>query len=307
MNPSFGIAMFGHSAEQHVAIGVAAEQLGFTDLWIGEHIAAPLQQREGLYHAADIVRDDIELSDIWTVCGAVLAATTTLTVAPGVLIAPLRHPASTALAAVSAARIGDGRFRLGVGAGWLEEEFELLGAAFGNRFGRLGEIVEIVRLLAAGGPHGYAGRYYEFPAIRTTHEPARFPIVFGGLSDPAVRRAARLGDGWYGVPGLDLDRVAEVRDIVAEERGSLDGYELHVRLSPEFTQHDVDRLVDLGIDRIVVPWESLWSSEERRSLGAAGKVDRLQAVADRLGLRGRAAGSSAPAGDLGADVGVSHP
>ncbi len=300
--------MFGHSAEQHVAIGVAAEQLGLSDLWIGEHIAAPVDQREGLYHGADIVRDDVELSDIWTVCGAVLAATTTLRVSPGVLIAPLRHPASTALAAVSAARIGGGRFQLGVGAGWLEEEFELIGMEFGNRFGRLSEIVEIVRLLAAGGPVSYSGRYYEFPAIRTTHEPAPFPIIFGGLSEPAVRRAAQLGDGWYGVPGLDLNRVAEVRDIVVEERGTLDGYQLHVRLSPDFTLYDVDRLVELGIDRIVVPWESLWSSKERRTLDADAKIERLQAVAERLGLRGGASSElSAPGGDVAADVGVGHP
>jgi alkanesulfonate monooxygenase SsuD/methylene tetrahydromethanopterin reductase-like flavin-dependent oxidoreductase (luciferase family) len=276
--------MFGHSAEQHVTIGIAAEQLGFEDLWIGEHVVAPMQQRQGMYHGADIIRDDVELSDIWTVCGAVLAATTRLTVSPGVLIAPLRHPANTALAAVSATRIAPGRFRLGVGAGWLEEEFELIGVDFANRFGRLAEIVEIVRLLASGGEHAYDGRYYQFPAIRTTHDPTPFPIVFGGLSDAAVRRAARLGDGWYGVPGLDFDRVAEVREIVAAERAGLDGFQFHVRLSPDFSLGDVERLADLGVDRIILPWESLWKSHERHSISADAKIERLQTVADQLGL-----------------------
>ena len=83
----------------------------------------------------------------------------------------------------------------------------VLGQDFGNRFGRLAEIVDIVRRLAGGGGHAHSGRYYQFPAVRTTHEATPFPIVFGGLSDAAVRRAARLGDGWYGVPGLDVERV----------------------------------------------------------------------------------------------------
>ena len=287
--PAFGLAMFGHPAEQHVTVGLAAERLGFDDLWIGEHVAAPLTQREGLYHGADIVRDDVELSDVWTVCGAVLAATTRLIVSPGVLIAPLRHPASIALAAVSASRIGAGRFRLGVGAGWLEEEFELLGQDFANRFGRLAEIVDIVRRLSGGGGHAYSGRYYQFPAVRTTHEASPFPIVFGGLSDPAVRRAARLGDGWYGVPGLDIERVAAVREIVARERGGLDGYEFHVRLAPDFTQPDVDRLTALGVDRIVVPVGGV--VVERRAAFAAGRGQGRAARPD-----GREAGVGAALG-----------
>ena len=130
--------------------------------------------------------------------------------------------------------------------------------------------------------------------------------MFGGLSDPAVRRAARLGDGWYGVPGLDIERVAAVREIVARERGGLDGYEFHVRLAPDFTQPDVDRLTALGVDRIVVPWEALWSSGERRSLPAEGKAERLAQMAARLELAPTSARPGEWSGELVGHVGVDH-
>ncbi len=203
---------------------------------------------------------------------------------PRVLIAPLRNPASIALAAVSASRIGGGRFRLGVGAGWLEEEFELVGQDFGNRFGRLAEIVDIVRRLAGGGGHAHSGRYYQFPAVRTTHEATPFPIVFGGLSDAAVRRAAAPRRRLVRRAGPRRRAVAAVREIVARERGGLEGHEFHVRLAPDFTQPEVDRLASLGVDRIVVPWEALCSSDERRSLPAEGKAERLAQMAARLEL-----------------------
>ena len=149
-SPRFGVAMFGHAPGDHVPIARAAEEMGFSDLWLGEHMAIPADQRVGLYHEAEIIRDDTEVYDIWTVCGAVLAATEHLSVSPGVLIAALRHPVDTAVSAATAAGIGAGRFRLGVGAGWLEEEFELVGVDFRSRFRRLEEIVEVLRRLAAG-------------------------------------------------------------------------------------------------------------------------------------------------------------
>ncbi|HRE02766.1 MAG TPA: LLM class flavin-dependent oxidoreductase, partial [Ilumatobacteraceae bacterium] len=184
----------------------AAEALGFRDLWLGEHVAIPSRQRVGLYHDADIIRDDTDLYDVWTVCGAVLAVTDELVVAPGVLIAGLRHPVVTALAAATASAVGDGRFRLGLGAGWLEEEFELFGIDFRSRFRRIEEVVAVVRALAAGGAAEFHGEFYDFAPVTTNRSAASFPIIFGGLTEAAIARAARLGDGWYGVPGLSLDR-----------------------------------------------------------------------------------------------------
>jgi alkanesulfonate monooxygenase SsuD/methylene tetrahydromethanopterin reductase-like flavin-dependent oxidoreductase (luciferase family) len=280
----YGLALFGHRPEDHVPLAVAAERLGFRDLWLGEHIAAPSKQREGLYHEADIIREDTALYDIWTVCGAVLGATTQMTVSPGVLIAGLRHPVHTAQSAITAARVGGGRFRLGIGAGWLEEEFELVDVDFKSRFARMEEIVDIVRRFATGGAHGYDGRFYSFTPFVANYEATNLPIVFGGLTEPAIARAARLGDGWYGVPGLDATRLVEIRDLVKSERGGLDNFEFHVRLGPTFDPEEAPTLVDLGFDRIVVPWECLWSSEERLTLPIDGKIDRLRAVAARLGL-----------------------
>jgi alkanesulfonate monooxygenase SsuD/methylene tetrahydromethanopterin reductase-like flavin-dependent oxidoreductase (luciferase family) len=280
----FGLALFGHAPEEHVPLAVYAEELGLRDLWIGEHVVAPIIQRPGLYHEADIVRDDTELADIWTVCGAVAGATKHLWVSPGVLIAPLRHPLATALAASTTCRVSGGRFRLGLGAGWLEEEFQYLGAEFGSRFKRLDEIVEVVRLLARGGAHAFHGQFYDFEASRTTHTPVGFPVILGGLTDAALRRAARLGDGWYGVPGIEIDRLVEVREVVKRARGGIDEFTFHVRLSQGFDRADVDLLVDNGFNHVIVPWEALWSSRERRTLPLDAKLARLHAAARLLGL-----------------------
>jgi alkanesulfonate monooxygenase SsuD/methylene tetrahydromethanopterin reductase-like flavin-dependent oxidoreductase (luciferase family) len=191
----------------------------------------------------------------------------------------------TAVSAATAATIGDGRFRLGIGAGWLEEEFELVGVNFASRFRRLEEIVEVLRLLARGGPAEFHGKHYDFPPVMTNRLPVSYPIVFGGLTAPAIDRAARLGDGWYGVPGLGVDRLQDIREAVKVARGGLDDFAFHVRLSAPFDDAEVETLLSLGFDHLIVPWEALWSNAERRSLPLDGKLERLAAVARRLGLR----------------------
>jgi probable F420-dependent oxidoreductase len=127
-----------------------------------------------------------------------------------VLVAPLRHPVLLAKQAATAAVLSGGRLDLGVGAGWLREEFATLGVPYEQRGSRLNEMLPLLRELWTGEPVGHRGGHFDFAPVAVNPRPARpVPILAGGHSDAALRRAARLADGWVGVSPT-LDQLSEI-------------------------------------------------------------------------------------------------
>ncbi len=166
-----------------------------------------------------ILGPDSRLFDLFTVIGAIGARTQRLTVATGIYLLPLRSPVLTALAAATAQELTGGRLCLGVGSGWLPEEFEALGVPFARRGALLDEYIDVVRAALAGGAFEHHGDAVDVGPVQVTREPVGLPIVIGGVTERAVRRAALRGDGWYNPSTTSLSECARLRDRIEALRG----------------------------------------------------------------------------------------
>ena len=202
-------------------LAVAADEAGFDAVWLGEHVVLPVGYSSehptagtgGHEHiAGPIVDPGTELLDPWVALGAVAGATTKLRLATGNYILPLRHPLITARSAATLQAASGGRLLLGIGAGWLVEEFAALGVPFDERYGRLVETIEIIRAAWAGGPFDYHGKYFSFDPIQLTSRPVHVPLIMGGNTPPALKRAGLLGDGWFSSGTPSFDDARRLRD-----------------------------------------------------------------------------------------------
>ncbi len=200
-----GLSAYDMPIDELVDCAAAADELGFSSLWLGEHIVAtagyrsshPTQDgRADLTPTRRIVEPDTALLDPFVALSAVAASTKRLEVATGIYLLALRHPLLTARAGCSVHDLSRGRFVLGVGSGWLEEEFEALGVPFASRVSRLEESIGILRAAWSGGYFSYTGRHYALRSLQVSPRPCPIPLFLGGNSEPALERAARLGDGW---------------------------------------------------------------------------------------------------------------
>jgi probable F420-dependent oxidoreductase len=224
------------------------------------------------------------LNDVWVSVAHAAAQTSTITLGTSVLILPLRHPAAVAQAAATAQNMSGGRVVLGVGAGWLREEFDALGVPFDTRGRRMDEALEIIRRLWTGGEVGFDGEHFSFEPVSLGMAPSiPIPITVGGVAAPALRRAAR-SDGWNGAE-IPLAQAARVRDRLLELRSadgaSAEGFRLYVK--PASIEPDVlRRYKDAGFEDLVVPFRDLYRA--RKPLTLAEKLDALDRLAESVML-----------------------
>ena len=157
--------------------------------------------------------------DSWVMIGAMAALTRTLRFSNAVYVAPSRPLVEVAKVVATAAEVSGGRVSLGVGVGWMREEFELMGQDFGTRGKRLDEMIPALRALWQGGWVSWAGEHYRVPEIMLEpHPPGPVPILCGGESEAALRRAARLCDGWVGTAYVLDEAVRHVDRLSALRR-----------------------------------------------------------------------------------------
>ena len=229
LSMSVGISVYDMAASDVRELAVAADEAGFDAVWLGEHVVLPVGYSSehptagtgGHEHiTGPIVDPDTELLDPWVALGAVAGATTRLRLATGIYILPLRHPLITARSAATLQDASGGRLLLGIGAGWLVEEFAALDVPFDERYGRLVETIEIIRAAWAGGPFDYHGKYFSFDPIQLTSRPVQVPLIMGGNTPPALKRAGLLGDGWFSSGTPSFDDARRLRDTLLELRGS---------------------------------------------------------------------------------------
>ena len=253
----------GRGADRAVidAVAKAAEANDFATLWAGEHVVMVDDPSSTYPYASDgkiAVPAAADWLDPMICLSFAAAATTTIGIGTGVLLLPEHNPVFVAKQAASLDRLSNGRLTLGIGIGWLKEEFDALGVPFARRAERTREYVEAIRTLWRDDVATYRGTFVTFDAIRVNPKPVRnagIPIVLGGNSDAAMRRLAAWGDGWY---GFNLDGVAAVADRVAlidklcREAGR-DRSELRLAVAlREPQREDVSALAELGIDELVV-------------------------------------------------------
>ena len=162
---------------------------------------------------------DTAWPDTWVLIGAMAAVTRRLRFSNTVYIAPARPLLEVAKQVATASVVSGGRVSLAVGVGWMREEYELMGQNFDNRGRRLNEMIPALRDLWRGGWVSWSGQYYRVPEmVIEPHREAPVPILCGGESDAALRRAARICDGWVGYAYAWADAVGYVQKLSALRR-----------------------------------------------------------------------------------------
>jgi probable F420-dependent oxidoreductase len=251
------------------ALAQAVETAGFRTLWVGDHVAFP-RRVESPYpynpeHRSPFDPDQ-PLFEPLTLLAYLAARTRRVRLGLSVLVLPQREPllAAKQIAVVDA--LSRGRVVAGVGAGWLREEFELLGAPFGERGPRLDESIAILRHAWTSPERPFRGQFRQLAPFGMV--PARrIPIVVGGQTPPALRRAARLGDGWHGV------RMAPDGVAAAVERlrtlGAGAGFEIVVR-GPLESRAELGAYRDAGVTEYVIEVPGVSTTE---------RIERLRALA----------------------------
>jgi len=221
-------ALIGAEPRDWPRIAVAAEAAGFDSVAVSDHVVYPSYLTSRYPYTADgtpLFSPDEDWPDPWVAIGAMSSVTSTLRFLTNVYVLPLRNPFVVAKAVGTAAHLSDGRVGLGIGAGWMAEEFELLEQPFARRGARMDEMVEVLRALWAGGMVEHHGEFYDFePVEMRPVPPAPVPVYVGGHSPAAFRRAARLGDGWLGVhyPVEELVDHCRTLQHAREDAGTAD-------------------------------------------------------------------------------------
>lgn len=205
--------------EDLVELAVLAEACGFEGVMEGDHWLMPAASGEKDPHERGRMPWDYAFSDVFVTAGAVLQATTRLRFSPGVLVLANRtNPLIVAKSCATASRISGGRFALGVGLGWMKEEYDVAGVDFSTRVPRTVEMIEVLRKLWEPGQVEHHGRFFDFPATYSEPRPEqRIPIYLGAFVPAAIRRAGRIADGWMAAPGT-LDELAAAVAIIDEGR-----------------------------------------------------------------------------------------
>ena len=237
------------------------EERGFHMFWVPEHVLF-FPEYESQYPYSDdgrIAGDPRSLLDPFSALTYVAAHTSTIRLATGICLVPQRHPVYTAKVVADLDFLSGGRFELGVGIGWLKEEFDALGIPFRERAPRTIECIELMRSLWCDELSGYEGQYYSVKAAYQNPKPVQKPhppIIFGGESDAALRRVASHGDGWYGF-NLTPDALEERLEVLERELSakgrSLDDIRLYVGPHPAVRDtSEMRRFESLGVDQLVV-------------------------------------------------------
>jgi probable F420-dependent oxidoreductase len=187
-----------------------AEEAGAESLWVSDHVAMFRDARSRYPYSPDgrpSWSPDTSWLEAFVSLGWVAAATRSASVGTAVLVLPQRDPVLVAKTAASIDALADGRVVLGVGTGWLKEEFDLLRYSFRDRGRRMEEAIAVLRACWSGSPDEMHGEFFHLPAgVLCYPRPAReggIPILLAGMSERAVERAGRLGDGWLPLVRLD--------------------------------------------------------------------------------------------------------
>jgi probable F420-dependent oxidoreductase len=249
--------------EYIAAFARGAEERGFDSLWVGEH-ALLFENYDSAYPYSEDgkligLSSESGMLDPFLALGWAAAVTREIKLATGICILPQRNPVYTAKEVATLDWLCGGRTILGLGVGWLEEEFRNLGVPFERRGARCAEYVEVLKRLWCDPVSNHEGEFHRLKEARLYPKPLQDPhppILFGGESDAALRRVASLGDGWFGFNHTPesaaecLQRLDPMLEAQGRSRSELD-----ISLSPYLQPSggaDLPRFEEIGVDRFVV-------------------------------------------------------
>jgi probable F420-dependent oxidoreductase len=246
--------------EQLTEIARFAEEMGFHGLMSGDHAVYPESIVPNYPYSESGVppmQPDDEYPDQTAIFAAMAAVTSKLLFTCGVYVLPLRNPHEVARASATLAILSDNRFILGVGIGWMKEEFDIYGVDFHQRGKITDEIIEVLQSLWSGQMVEYHGAHFDFPRVQLSPAPSTHPPIYvGGSSEIALRRAARVGGGYIGAGtapddvGPLLQRLNELRQEYGRDHLPFEAM-IGISASPSLTLYQ--RLADKGLESTVAP------------------------------------------------------
>ena len=272
------MAFNDHTSPQF--IGEAAqlmEEKGFHGFWVPEHVLFFPDYASRYPYTEDgrIAGEPRSLLDPFTSLTWVAAHTSKIRLCTGICLVPQRNPVYTAKMVADLDFLSGGRAELGIGIGWLKEEFEALGVPWEDRAGRTEECVKVMKTLWCDEISSHEGKYFTIKAAYQNPKPVQKPhppLIFGGESDAALRRVASIGDGWYGynlTPSALEERLVRLNQLLEENNRSLADIKLYVGPSPSVkTPAEMQQFEALGVEQVI--------------LGVlSAKIDSLRERADR--------------------------
>ncbi len=265
-----------------IELAVVSDEHGYDGLCVADHLfsARELKSKYPYSETGEPrFEPDAPWPDPWVLIGAMAARTERIRFTTNVFIAPLRDIFTVAKAVGTAAIISNNRVALGMGMGWMREEFEQTGQDFDTRGKRANEMIPLLKELWTGDWVEHHGEHYDFDALRVLPAPSEpIPIYIGGHSPAALRRATELADGWIGVD-YKLDEAEElVRKIGAKlKQVGRDGqpFEIILALWAQIDSNLCNRFADLGVTGLMcAPW--MFTKDN----SIQGRVDAVKRYAD---------------------------
>lgn len=259
-----------------------AEDVGFTGVTISDHLVRPVEINTPYPYSADgkpVTTTHTPFAEPWVLMTHLAGLTERLRFMPSVYVLPLRDPFTVAKSLGSTCVLTGERIDLGIGVGWMAEEFAMTGQDFSTRGKRTDEMLVVLRKLMTGEVVEHHGDFYDFPPVAMTPAPSAMPLILcGGESRAALRRAASL-DGWLGV-AYDYEAIPGILAAVndAREDAGTGGCAFEIVLSVKggVTPAQIDELESWGVTRLVLP--------PSPCEGATEKARVLRETAAKIGL-----------------------
>ncbi|MDG2306740.1 MAG: LLM class F420-dependent oxidoreductase [Candidatus Binatia bacterium] len=248
------------TAEHLAATARAAEERGFHSLWVAEHVLFfdELGSKPPFAERSSLIAGEWGLLDPFAALSYLSCATEKIRLGTGVALVPQRNPVQTAKLAATIDYLSGGRLDLGLGIGWVREEFEAVDAPFKDRAARTNSYLEVMRALWEDDPSSCETPHYTLPTSRCWPKPIQtpLPVHIGGNSDGALRRAARFGNGWYGF-NLEPDELRKRLDALDAQLQSVGRSRDELCISVCGYRHPVDRdrmlqYRDAGADQLIL-------------------------------------------------------
>ena len=258
----------------------AAEAAGFESLWTVEHILYPEGYESTYPYAPDGKMPgsgDSPIPDPLIWLAYVAANTTTLQLATGISLLPERHPVMYAKEVATLDSMSNGRLMLGIGIGWLREEFDALDVPWEGRTRRTEEYADVMRELWKADGVSYDGEFVNFENISSNPKPANgsVPIHIGGHSEAAAKRAGRMGDGFFPAKGNTAELIDIARQTavdVGRDHEAIDMTGVHAGIFGADPAAAVEEAASWGVDRLVVPAFMFIGDTEQKMAAFAAKV-----------------------------------
>ena len=272
---------------QYFPLVIAAEQAGFSSFTVPDSICYPEVSDSKYPYTPDGNREflaDKPFIEPFSLIPALAAVTETLRFTTFVVKLPIRHPVLVAKQATSVAYLSNNRFGFGVGLSPWPDDFRVTHSDWKTRGKRLDEMIDILRGLETGEFFEYHGEHYDIESIKLCPAPTeRIPILIGGHADAALRRAARVGDGWMHAGGgqatdfeAAMARIDELRKEYGRER---EPFEIHVISMDAYTPDGVRKLEDMGVTDAIVGFRNAYVED---TMPLQQKLDAIKGFGDNV-------------------------